>query len=92
MKPLYLALAIFILLGGSQYAQGQRDCGTMQYLEYEQQLDPGRLQRLEAIEKHTREFLNNPGRDVTGVISIPVVVHVVWNTPSENISDAQILS
>ncbi|MCB0686145.1 MAG: zinc metalloprotease [Saprospiraceae bacterium] len=62
----------------------------MQYLEYEQQLDPQRLERLEMIEKHTREFLNNPNRDVTGVITIPVVVHVVWNTSTENLSDAQI--
>ncbi|MCB9276985.1 MAG: T9SS type A sorting domain-containing protein [Lewinellaceae bacterium] len=64
----------------------------MQYLEYEQQLDPQRLQRLEAIEKQTREFINNPNRLVTGVVTIPVVVHVVWNTASENISDAQVIS
>jgi hypothetical protein len=27
-----------------------------------------------------------------GVTRIPVVVHVVWNTPQQNISDAQITS
>ncbi|MCB9303709.1 MAG: T9SS type A sorting domain-containing protein [Lewinellaceae bacterium] len=90
MKSLHIVLSILILLGIAPSVFAQRDCGTMQYLEYEQQLDPQRLERLEMIEKHTREFLNNPNRDVTGVITIPVVVHVVWNTSTENLSDAQI--
>lgn len=70
----------------------QRDCGTMEYLEHEIQLDPERALRLEQIEHHTREILNSGARDVEGVITIPVVVHVVWNNNNENISDAQIQS
>ena len=48
--------------------------------------------RLQEIEKATRRFIDDPNKAVTGVITIPVVVHVVYNNSSENISDAQIMS
>ena len=35
---------------------------------------------------------NHPNHSEKTIITIPVVVHVVWNTNSENISDAQIFS
>ena len=49
--------------------------------------------RMDRIEDHTRQFImNQENRSSAPVITIPVVVHVVWNTAAENISDAQILS
>lgn len=36
--------------------------------------------------------LNNHQMGLRGVVTIPVVVHVVWNKPEENISNEQILS
>ena len=35
---------------------------------------------------------DNPDHNEKTIITIPVVVHVVWNTNAENISDAQIFS
>ncbi|MEO7587872.1 MAG: zinc metalloprotease [Arachnia sp.] len=50
--------------------------------------------RRREIEFEVREWLRAYGNDGlrTGLIRIPVVVHVVWNTPEQNISDAQIHS
>jgi hypothetical protein len=46
-----------------------------------------------ASEKHHLEFLRTKGTYArTGITLIPVVVHVVYNTAAENISDAQINS
>lgn len=51
-----------------------------------------------SIEEFTKNFISNGGADAMrttakGVIyTIPVVVHVVYNTSSQNISDAQIFS
>ncbi|MCB0620751.1 MAG: zinc metalloprotease, partial [Saprospiraceae bacterium] len=64
----------------------------MEYLEYQLQQDPKRAAKMEAIERFTQEYLANPNRAVTGVVSIPVVVHVIYNNSTENISDAQVLS
>ena len=41
----------------------------------------------------TENWINNhPNNSQKTIITIPVVVHVVWNTNAENISDAQIIS
>ncbi|MBI3301431.1 MAG: hypothetical protein HYZ72_05040 [Deltaproteobacteria bacterium] len=39
-----------------------------------------------------RRMMSGAARLVGGPVTIPIVVHVVYNTPAENISDAQIKS
>ena len=88
MKNFYLTFSLLLLFGLSLSAQ--RNCGAMEYLEYQQQLDPTMEQRMQAIEEFTERFSGEMnGRNV---ITIPVVVHVVYNTSTQNISDAQVLS
>ena len=71
----------------------KRSCGTMEHLEMQMKSDPGLKARMEAIEVQTREWIaSHPQNKTQVVITIPVVVHVVWNTASQNISDAQVLS
>lgn len=84
---------MFFLLAIAVTGWGQgRNCGTMPYLEFQKQKDPKQESRMERIEHFTQRVLQSQGRAVTGVVTIPVVVHVVYNTSAENISDAQILS
>jgi hypothetical protein len=64
----------------------------MDYLHLQEENNPKRLEQLKAVEQHTAHVLNNPSRAVSGTITIPVVVHVVYNTSAENISAAQIQS
>ena len=54
--------------------------------------DPKRGETLNQIEAHALEIETSGERNVNGVITIPVVVHVLYNNGAENISDAQILS
>jgi hypothetical protein len=88
----FTSFCFFLLMGITFQAQAQRNCGAMDHLEHQIQMDPQRALDLDAIERHTREVLNNPSPEVTGVITIPVVVHVVYNNSTENISTAQIQS
>ena len=68
-----------------------RNCGSHDHLLEQIEKDPERKTRLDAIELHTEKFVkNNNGAEVNGIITIPVVVHVVYNSPAENISAAQI--
>ena len=93
MQKSLLFLCLFWCLNQTIWAQApQRVCGSMEYLEYQLQQDPKRAAKMEAIERFTQEYLANPNRAVTGVVSIPVVVHVIYNNSTENISDAQVLS
>jgi len=83
-------MSALLLAGSMSYAQ--RNCGAMDYLEMQMQNDPKRASKLEAINRHAEEVEESGFRLVNGVITIPVVVHVVYNTAAENISDAQVLS
>jgi hypothetical protein len=71
---------------------GQRSCGTMEYQQILEQEDPAMIQRMQEIEQFTRDFALSANTASRALVTIPVVVHVVYNTPSENISDAQIQS
>lgn len=72
----------------------QRKCGTTEVLAQQLAEDPTLQQRMDAIEAYTRKVVQNPAayRLVNGVITIPVVVHVVYRTAAENISAAQVQS
>ena len=72
----------------------RRACGTMEVLAAQLAADPAQAQRMAAIEAHTKQLLANPAlkRTITGTVIIPVVVHVLYNTAAQNISDAQVQS
>jgi len=70
-----------------------RNCGTTEYMEQMLQADPAWRNRLEQYERDIENFESNRSSFKTqAVITIPVVVHVVYRTSAENISDAQIMS
>ncbi len=94
MKRILPAFLLMLLTGMIQHGSAQeRTCGSMEYLEHQISENPLRLNALQAIEDHTNAILSGAARSgVTGVVTIPVVVHVVYNNTAENISDAQILS
>ncbi len=73
----------------------ERNCGAMEHLSLAQQKDPSLIKRMQEIENFTERAILERQRSSAsslGVIRIPVVVHVLYNTPAQNISDAQILS
>lgn len=74
-------------------ASAQRVCASHDVLEEQLMNNPILREKLEEIERHTEDFINTPpGLRERVQVTIPVVVNVVWNTTSENISDAQIQS
>jgi hypothetical protein len=68
----------------------RRECGTMQVHRRLLDTDPNYARRLARIEEQA--FRAREGLMVLrpGCTRIPVVVHVVWKTPAQNISQAQI--
>jgi hypothetical protein len=92
MKKKLLRLMLGMMLIGSTANAQVRSCGTMENLERLIAEDPSLETRMQQIEAETQEIINSPGRSMSAVINIPVVVHVVYNTSAQNISDAQIRS
>jgi len=77
-----------------QDEQRRRTCGTMDEHRHLAYLYPEYRRRRREIELETRQFIERYAAEGlrTGVVRIPVVVHVVWNTTAQNVSDAQIQS
>jgi hypothetical protein len=72
----------------------QRNCAANDVLETQMAADPLLRQRMNAIEAFTQKAIasGETARLVNGVIEIPVVVHVLYRTSAENISQTQIES
>src|ERR1700749_398965 len=79
----------------------QRDCRWLDYKQQQLKADPSLAEKVEAVEAFTRKQLHASPVTITGqgakgvvpsLITIPVVFHIVYNTASQNISDAQVLS
>lgn len=93
MKKTYIVLlGLMISLSTIGFAQSERTCGSMDHLHQQIAEDPAVETRMQQIERATSQWLSDPSHRTGAVITIPVVVHVVYNTASQNISDAQIQS
>jgi hypothetical protein len=76
-------------------AKEDRQCASMDVLEENMKEDPSLKDKMDEVEKHTKEFekkQKNSRVGATGTLVIPVVVNVIYNSAAENISNAQIQS
>ncbi len=96
MKKAIHLLLISLLFTVSGIAQTQltKDCSAQTYNDQLLGNDPQFARNQQQIESFTRNFISRGTSNMrsAGTVSIPVVVHVVYNTAVQNISDAQILS
>lgn len=96
MRKSLLFLA-FLFSGALVFAQMPEmdHCGTMYNLALKKAQDPGLEARMQAAEDQAGAWLEANRENLRaagGVITIPVVVHVVYKDQTQNISDAQIFS
>lgn len=91
-KNLLTLLCLMVTLI-SVNALAQRNCGTMDHLHHLMEQDPSVLQRRQQLNNAVQQQLQNRNQAlVSGLITIPVVVHVVYQNSTQNISMSQILS
>lgn len=92
-KLIFIALALLAFMPTG--VQAQRQCGTMEHLDALIKKNPSVRANMDKIEAQTSAFIAGQlqsGNKTSQVITIPVVVHVVYNNATENISDQQIQS
>ena len=103
MKKILLSAALFGSISCAVHAQQpisveKRICASADVYKQMMQNDPVFAQNQKQLEEFTQRFIQNGGASsVTGktgtyIYTIPVIVHVVYNTTTQNISDAQINS
>ncbi|MCB0797214.1 MAG: hypothetical protein KDB85_06300, partial [Chitinophagales bacterium] len=92
MKRFLFTVLLAGTMGSVMAQEAYRQCGAMEVDARLRLEDPNYAARMEAIEAFTQEYIANEAGGTRTVVTIPTVVHVVYNTASENISDAQVLS
>ncbi|MCP9234888.1 zinc metalloprotease [Lewinella sp. JB7] len=86
-------LLILGLVAVTSFLSAQRNCGSMEYLQQQIIDNPTRELQLERIERFTEQYDTRMEKALSGgILTIPVIVHVVYGNSTENISDAQIAS
>src|SRR5438045_2159234 len=83
----------WLILLTSNIAVAQRECRSFEYLQQLIQADPSLEASFKAAENFTQlheSRISSPLGNKT--ITIPVIVHVLYHYPSENISDALVKS
>lgn len=89
---------ILLLAALTSQVQAQRICGSVDYKNRLIQNNPAVEESINLAEQQIQKTLKKEKqsnhRDTTAneIINIPVVIHVVYNTAGQNISDAQIQS
>ena len=74
-------------------AEGARFCASHEHNAALMAAEPAFKAQQARIEDFTTRFVSlNPALQTRAVVTIPVVVHVVYKTAAENVSDAQIQS
>lgn len=95
-KKLIVAGVLLTFVNSIVYAQQPsiRRCGTTEYCEQKELSNPEITAKRQQIKDFTTQWIaDNPQQAKSlATITIPIVVHVVYKTTAENISDAQILS
>ncbi len=95
LEKLHKVIIMFISLLSISIT-AQKKCGTVEILKNRMRTDSSILLRMQNSEIKTQKWISDHSKmnakSVAQVITIPVVVHVIWNNATENISDAQIKS
>ena len=73
----------------------QRECASSTYIEQQKSVDPAFINKLNEIESFVyrqKIAAKETGQEAPVLITIPVVIHVLYKTAAQNISDQQIKS
>jgi len=86
-----LSVLPFLLFTSLIFAQER--CGTTQYLQMLENSNPEIATKRAKLEKDIQKWIKeNPDYQQKTIITIPVVVHIVYASPQQNITDAQVQS
>ena len=86
----YLSVLFFVFCIS---LNAQHKCGAKEYTDYLIEHNPRYAVEKEKVNLETKNWISNWNRQKeSNIITIPVVVHVLWETNTQNISDAQIFS
>lgn len=93
-KAALAAIGILGTLHTASAQQAHRNCASHEHYLQQMADHPEMVWERQRIEQFTESYTREQGnmKTTAAIYNIPVVVHVLYNTSAQNISDAQILS
>ena len=82
---------LLVLIFGSQFIYAQRNCGTTEYLNHCKAQNPALAGEMEKTNERLHQLEAAPQKN-RQLITIPVVVHVLYQNAEQDIPDQQIFS
>ena len=100
LYPILMGLGSVGFAGSAaaQAVPAHRQCSTMEVLDRQLAADPGLADRLQAINQQAAVYAAQKASGTLQktsssiIVTIPVVVHVLYNTSAQNLTDAQVQS
>jgi hypothetical protein len=91
MKTILLLAGAVLLFTGTLTAQSEK-CASHEHMLEQMKAEPAFAAKVQAYERSFDNYRSNGLQQRAAVVTIPVVVHVVYNTIEQNITDAVIQS
>jgi len=94
MKNHFLLVIMLLAINSNVFSQSQRNrCGTYERVSHKLKENPNFLSDRLDMETATQKWISTHAQQrSSSILTIPVVIHVVYRTNAENISDAQVQS
>jgi hypothetical protein len=94
MKKQFILVALIVVCFGiTTKIHAQRKCGTMDYLIQQKADDPSLDLKMQTYEQDPQKWIQNNRtliKNSKTVITVPVVVHIVYNTSVQNLNDTRV--
>ena len=87
-----LLLFAFSIIGTASYAQTIHKCASHEAIQYQESITSGFIDQVNAIFETSKAYSENNTEKTNSIYNIPVVVHIVHNTPEQNLADSVIFN
>ncbi|MCH2230596.1 MAG: T9SS type A sorting domain-containing protein [Crocinitomicaceae bacterium] len=85
--PLLLAIC---LIASSTFAQTIHKCASYEAIQYQESITPGFINQVNSVFNASKAYSVNNSEKSNPIYNIPVVVHIVYNSPEQNLADSVI--
>ncbi|MBL4862269.1 MAG: zinc-dependent metalloprotease [Crocinitomicaceae bacterium] len=90
-KTLFIS-AVALMSSINSFGQIINRCMTPEAIQYQESLTPGFIHQVNTIFNNAHDYTSNSEAKANSIYTIPVVVHIVYNTPEQNLPDSVILN
>lgn len=73
-------------------SQNIHRCVTQEAIQYQESITPGFINQVQNVFESSKAYSQNNQEKAGSIYNIPVVVHIVYNTPEQNLDDSVIIN